>query len=94
MLTFVNIVITEHINNYPIFLFMSTVLHQQNKRVESSETAKIEQENRPRKNSVNDTLSRYFIWFVNNNIEEFQIFTKFCNQRFSEQTSLFLDQRK
>jgi len=73
---------------------MSTILQQQNKREERNETAKIEQQSRPRNNSINDTLSRYFIWFANNNVEEFQIFTKFCNQRFSEQASLFLSQRK
>ena len=93
MLTFVTIVITEHISNHPTSLFMSTVLQQQNMKTESSQTVKTEQ-SIPYKNGVNDTLSRYFIWFANNNIEEFQIFTKFCNQRFSEQASLFLNQRK
>ena len=73
---------------------MSTVLQQQNKGEEKRETVKIEQQSKPRNNSVNDTLSKYFMWFANNNVEEFQIFTKFCNQRFSEQASLFLNQRK
>ena len=73
---------------------MSTALQQQNNGEEKNETAKTKQQCRPRNNSVNDTLSRYFIWFVSNNIEEFHMFTKFCNQRFSEQASLFLSQRK
>lgn len=89
LLTFVNTVITEPICYYFIFLFMNTTLQQQNTelgKVEVFETKPNESEN----TSINEIFSRYFIWFTKNNIEEFQMFSKFCNQRFTNQASVFL----
>ncbi len=88
LLTFVIIVITEPIFYYFMFLFMSTILQQLQKepsKVDVLETKQIEPEN----SSINEILSRYFVWFTNNNIEEFQMFSKFCNQRFKLNISLF-----
>ena len=70
---------------------MSTILQQRYKepcKVDVLETKQIEPEN----TSIDEILSRYFVWFTNNNIEEFQMFSKFCNQRFTDQTSVFLRQ--
>ena len=52
-----------------------------------------------KKNKINETrayeiLSRYFIWFMNNNIEEFQMFSKFWSRAFLNHTSLFDHPRK
>jgi hypothetical protein len=70
---------------------MQTILQQRHKepgKVDVLETKQIEPEN----SSIIEILSRYFVWFTNNNIEEFQMFSKFCNQRFTDQTSVFLRQ--
>ncbi len=70
---------------------MSTILQQHPKeldKVDVLETKQIEPEN----SSINEILSRYFVWFTNNNIKEFQMFSKFCNQRFTNQASVFLRQ--
>jgi len=38
---------------------------------------------------VNEILIRYFVWYINNNIEEFQTFFKFWNQKFTNQSSVY-----
>ena len=39
--------------------------------------------------AVNEIMSKYFVWFMNNNIEEFQKCCWFWAQRFTDQSQLF-----
>ena len=89
MLTIVNIVIIEPICYLIVILFMEAVLQQSKKRVnvkQKESRVKIDEEN------IGDVLSRYFIWFASNNIEEYKTFTKFWNQKLLEHVSVFAPQ--
>ena len=54
---------------------------QQKKELHNVEVK--EKQNKSDEPSINEMLSRYSIWFMKNNIEEFQMFCKFWNQRFT-----------
>ncbi len=69
---------------------MKTVLQQRKK--ELSDVNIESRENKSEDVRVNEVLSRYFIWFMNNNIEEFQKLCTFWNQRITNQSSIFLRQ--
>ena len=43
---------------------------------------KKEKQNESDEMRINEMLSRYSIWFMKNNIKEFQTFCKFWNQQF------------
>lgn len=43
---------------------------------------KREKQNEPSETRIDDILIRYSIWFIRNNIEEFQMFCKFWNEQF------------
>ena len=87
MLTFVNIVITEPIYYQCVFLFMKSVLQQHKKDIEKTE---INQEKHTEEARVNEMLTRYFVCYMKNNIEEYNMFYKFWNQKFTNQSSIFL----
>ena len=70
---------------------MKTIL--QEKRKTNLEHYKA-QENLPTETKMYDVLSKYFIWFMNNNIEEFQTFSKFWSYGILNQTMLFEKDRK
>ena len=40
--------------------------------------------------NVGNTVFEYFNWFTANGIREFEIFSKFCNQNFANNTRIFL----
>lgn len=44
---------------------------------------KKEKQNESDKTRINEMLSEYSIWFMKNNIEDFQMFCKFWNQQFT-----------
>jgi len=48
-----------------------------------------EKQNETDETRVNEILIRYFVWYINNNIEEFQTFFKFWNQKFTKQSSAY-----
>ncbi len=68
---------------------MNTTLQQQNTELGKVDVLETKQ-NEPENTSINEIFSKYFVWFTKNNIEEFQMFSKFCNQRFTNQASVFL----
>lgn len=82
MLTFVNIVITEPIYYQFEFLFMIVTLQQLKKEPHNVEVKKKKQ-SETNESVINEILFRYFTWFTNNNIKEFQMFCKFWNQKFA-----------
>ncbi len=84
MLTFVNNVSTEPIY-YSVVLFMKTILRPQKKELDKVYAGKKE-ENEPDEVRINVMLSGYFVWLMNNNIEEFQMFYKFWNPIFADQS--------
>jgi len=43
---------------------------------------KREKQNESSEMRIDDILIRYSIWFIRNNIEEFQMFCKFWNEQF------------
>ena len=92
MLTFANIVITEPICDKAVFLFMQEMLHQK-KRIHEIYPKKEKQDTLD-ETGINEILSRYFFWFTNNSIEEFQTFYKFWNQVVTNQLSPSLIQDK
>lgn len=92
MLTFVNAVITEPISDQSVFLFMQEMLQQKEKIHEID--AKKEKHDTSDEARINEILSRYFVWFTNNNIEEFQTFYKFWDQVVTNQLSPSLRQDK
>ena len=49
-----------------------------------------EKQNELDKTEINEIVSRHFIWFMNNNIDEFQMFCKFWNQTFINQSLLLM----
>jgi len=61
---------------------MRTIPQQHKKELYNVEFKK-EKQNESNEVRVNEMLSRYSIWFMKNNIEEFQIFCKFWNQQFT-----------
>ena len=69
---------------------MKAVLQQQKNERSNSDTERIE--SKSEETRVNEVLSRYFVWFMNNNIEEFQKLCTFWNQRITNQSSIFLRQ--
>ncbi len=89
MLTFVNIVITELIYYQFVFLFMKAIRQQHKKEIHNVEINQ-EKQSKSDEARVNEILIRYFAWYINNNIEEFQTFFKFWNQKFTNQSSVFL----
>ena len=40
--------------------------------------------------NVGNTVFEYFNWLTSNSIKEFEIFSKFCNQNFANNTRIFL----
>lgn len=68
---------------------MKAILQQQ-KKVFPNEDVENKKENKSEEARVNEILSRYFAWFINNNIEEFQMFCTFWNQKITNQSSIFL----
>jgi len=61
---------------------MRTIPHQHKKELDTVEVRK-EKQNESNETRVNEMLFEYYIWFMKNNIEEFQMFCKFWNQRFA-----------
>jgi hypothetical protein len=61
---------------------MRTILPQHKKELHGVEI-KEEKQNESDKIRINEILSGYSIWFMKNNIEEFQMFCKFWNQQFT-----------
>jgi len=91
-LSFVNICeyCYHRANILPIcILFMKTILQQHKKEIHNVETNQKKQ-NESDEVRINEILSRYFIWFMNNNVEEYQMFFKFWNQKFMNQSSVLL----
>ena len=88
MLTIVSIVITEPIYYQFVFLFMKSTLQQYGKELHNVEVKKKKQ-SESNETRTTEILSKYFIWLVNNNIKEFQIFYKFWNQKFTTQSLFF-----
>ncbi|MGI9565510.1 MAG: hypothetical protein ACR2LL_00670 [Nitrosopumilus sp.] len=72
---------------------MKTILQLQNteeKREDNNETKKIPLN----ETGIEEIFSLYFIWFMNNNIEDFQMFSKFCSQGFLNQALFFGPERE
>ena len=82
LLTFVIIVITEPIYYQFVCLVMIATVQQHKKELHNVDVKKKKQSESDEAR-INEILSRYFTWFINNNIKEFQIFSKFWNQRFT-----------
>ena len=61
---------------------MKETLQQHKKKIHDVDVKK-EKQSEPYETRINEILSRYFVWLINNNIGEFQIFCKFWNQRFT-----------
>ena len=40
--------------------------------------------------NVGNTVFEYFNWFTANGIKEFELFSKFCNQNFTNNARIFL----
>ena len=64
-----------------MLLFMKAI-SQQHKELHSVEVKK-EKQNKSGEARINEMLTSYSIWFMKNNIEEFQMFCKFWNQQFT-----------
>ena len=62
-------------------------------RKEQSEHVQNPKEKMISEDRIDAIFSRYFIWFMNNNIEEFQIFSKFYREKFLNQNFLFTQRR-
>lgn len=71
---------------------MQEILQQQ-KEIHGIDARK-EKQDASDETGINEMLSRYFVWFTNNNIEEFQTFYKFWNQVVTNQLSPFLRKDK
>jgi hypothetical protein len=67
---------------------MKSTLQQYEKELHNVEVTKKKQ-SKLNETRTTEILSKYFMWLVNNNIKEFQMFYKFWNQRCTSQ-SLFL----
>ena len=59
---------------------------QQHKKLHNVEVKK-EKQNELDEARINEMLIHYSIWFMKNNIEEFQMFCKFWNQQFTRHHS-------
>lgn len=70
---------------------MKAVLQQRKKELSNLDMEK-SKESRSEETKVNEILSRYFVWFLNNNMEEFQKICTFWNQKITNQSSIFLRQ--
>ena len=66
---------------------MKAVLQQHKKGIQKVET---NQEKHTEEARINEMLTRYFVWYMKNNIEEYNMFYKFWNQKFTNQSSAFL----
>ena len=55
---------------------------QQYKELHNVEIMK-EKQNKSDDTRIYEILSKYSIWFMKNNIEEFQMFSKFWNQQYT-----------
>ena len=67
---------------------MKSTLQQYEKEFHNVEIKK-EKQSESNETRTTEILSKYFIWLVNNNIKEFQIFYKFWNQRCTNQSLFF-----
>ena len=67
---------------------MHTIVTQL-QREEKDECIQNPKENSITQDRIDEIFSRYFIWFMNNNIEEFQIFSKFYREKFLNPNFLF-----
>ncbi len=67
---------------------MKSTLQQYEKEFHNVEVKK-EKQSESNETRTAKILSKYFIWLVNNNIKEFQIFYKFWNQRCTSQSLFF-----
>ena len=67
---------------------MKAMLEPHKKKIHS---VKINQERQSESDEtrINKTLTRYFVWYMNNNIEEFRICFKFWNEKFTNHSSVF-----
>jgi len=54
----------------------------QHKESHSVEVKK-EKQNESEDTSINEILSKYSVWFMKNNMEDFQMLCKFWNQQFA-----------
>ena len=70
---------------------MKAVLQQQKNELSNADTER-RIESKSEETRVNEVLSRYFVWFMNNNIEEFQKLCTFWNQKITNQSSIFFKQ--
>lgn len=68
---------------------MKAIRQQHKKEIHNVEINQ-EKQSKSDEARVNEILIRYFAWYINNNIEEFQTFFKFWNQKFTNQSSVFL----
>ena len=66
---------------------MKTVLQQRKKEISKVDFDSKESNSEVR---IHEMISRYCIWFTNNNIEEFQNFCMFWNQKITNQSEVFL----
>ena len=68
---------------------MKAILQQPKKEIHK---VKINQEKQIESEEarINEILTRYFFWFMNNNIEEYNMFFKFWNQKFINQSTTLL----
>ena len=72
---------------------MEMMLQQQKIKTNEENSTEI-QKNTLNETRVDEIISRYFIWFMNNNIEEFQMFSKFWSHGFLNHIPLFDNPRK
>ncbi len=63
------------------------VTPQQYKELHSIEVKEKQKESNEAK--INELLSSYFVWFMNNGIDEFRMFCKFWNKQFSNNQESF-----
>lgn len=68
---------------------MQEILQQQRNEIYEIDV-KNEKSNTSDEVRINKMVSRHFVWFMNNNIEEFQTFYRFWNQLVTNQLSPFL----
>ena len=67
---------------------MKSTLQQYEKKLHNVEVTKKKQ-SKLNETRTTEILSKYFIWLVNNNIKEFQMFYKFWNQRCTSKSLFF-----
>jgi hypothetical protein len=67
---------------------MKSTLQQYEKELHNVEVTKKKQ-SKLNETRTTEILSKYFMWLVNNNIKEFQMFYKFWNLRCTSQSLFF-----